>query len=199
MTTDAIEPDFEPPREALRTFDAHAAAGGHAHDAGATGAVTDTAFEGAESFAEALYRVLGHAESAGARSLCWCDADFGAWPLGESAWLEILTRWARGGAGRELVMVAASYAVIERDHPRFVEWRRDWSHVMRCLEPEESHTLELPSLWVDTADQAVRVFDRERWLGRAGFDRADRQQAREEFDAIAQRGAAAFATVTLGL
>jgi len=199
MTNDAMEPDFEPPREAVRAFDAHVRPAAPASDDAAAQRPADLAFEGAEGFAQALYRVLAHAEAAGARSLCWCDVDFGAWPLGEAGFLEILTRWARGGGGRELVMVAAGYAVIEREHPRFVAWRRDWSHLMRCLEPEESHSLELPTLWIDTADQAVRVFDREHWRGRAGFDRADRQQAREEFDAIAQRGTAAFAAVTLGL
>jgi len=46
---------------------------------------------------------------------------------------------------------------------------------------------------------AVRVFDREHWRGRAGFDRVDHQRAREDFDAIAQRGSVGFATATLGL
>jgi hypothetical protein len=197
MTTDAFEPDFDPPREAVRAFDAHARAAPPAHEA--AGALADVAFDGPAGFADSLYRVLEHAEATGARSLCWCDVDFGAWPLGEARWLERLTRWARGGSGRELVMIAAGYAVIEREHPRFVAWRRDWGHLLRCLEPEESHTLELPTLWIDSAQQVLRVFDRESWRGRAGFDRADRQQAQEDFDAIAQRGTPAFASVTLGL
>jgi len=196
MTSDAIDPDFGPPLERTLAFDANAHARLPARADGA--APADTAFEGAAGLAEALYQALGYADAVSARRLCWCDADFAAWPLGDAAFVGVLTRWARGGA-RELVMVAAGYESIGRLHPRFLAWRRDFSHVVRCLVPEESHETELPTLWIDSADQAVRVFDREHWRGRAGFDRVDRQRAREDFDAIAQRATAGFATVTLGL
>jgi len=197
MTTDSIDADFGPPLERTLAFDANT----HARLPAVAGdgqAPADTAFEGAAGFAEALYQALRHAHAASARLLCWCDADFSAWPLGDAAWIDLLTNWSRAGA-RELVMVAASYETIERVHPRFVAWRRDFAHVVRCLVPEESHGSELPTLWIDSADQAVRVFDREHWRGRAGFDRVDRQRAREDFDAIAQRGSVGFATATLGL
>jgi hypothetical protein len=156
------------------------------------------AFEGARAFADALHAALRHAADHGTRRVCWCDPDFAAWPLGNAAWMDTLTRWARLG-GRELVMIAGDYAAIERLHPRFVAWRRDWAHVVKCLVPDESRTAALPTLWLDSADQAIRVFDPEHWRGRAGFDRVDRQRAREDFDAIAQRANPGFAAVTLGL
>ena len=162
------------------------------------GQQVDVPFEGGVEFARALYRMLLHAERERARRLCWCDDDFASWPLGEVDWLAMLTRWARQG-GRELVMVAGGYAALERRHPRFAVWRRDWAHVVQCLVPEEARTVPLPTIWFDSADQALRVFDREHWRGRAGFDRVDRQQAREDFDALAQRAAPGFAAVTLGL
>lgn len=158
----------------------------------------DVPFEGGVEFGRALYRMLLHAERERARRLCWSDDDFASWPLGEVDWLAMLTRWARQG-GRELVMVAAGYAAVERLHPRFAAWRRDWSHVVQCLVPDEARTVPLPTIWFDSADQALRVFDREHWRGRAGFDRVDRQQAREDFDALAQRASPGFAAVTLGL
>ena len=158
----------------------------------------DAPFEGPKEFAAVLYQALRHAERTQARRICWCDDDFAAWPLGETDWLEMLTRWARVG-GRELVMVATDYRAIERLSPRFVGWRCDWAHVVQCLVPEETRAVPLPTIWIDSADQALRVFDREHWRGRAGFDRVDRQQAREEFDAIAQRASPGFAAVTLGL
>jgi len=65
--------------------------------------------------------------------------------------------------------------------------------------PEETRAVPLPTIWTDSADQALRVFDREHWRGRAGFDRVDRQCAREEFDAIAQRAGPGFSAATLGL
>jgi hypothetical protein len=155
-------------------------------------------FEGPLDFAQALRGAMFLASERSTRRLCWCDDDFAAWPIGEPEWISQLTRWARVG-GRELVMVARDYAVVERRHPRFAAWRRDWSHVLRCLVPEETHIETLPTLWIDSDDQALRVFDRERLRGRVGFDRVDRQRAREDFDAISQRAGPGFAVGTLGL
>lgn len=164
----------------------------------AQGATGGTAFEGAVEFADALFDALRRASEDSTRRLCWCDADFAAWPLGDLEWISMLTRWARVG-GRELVMIAGDYGAIERLHPRFAAWRRDWAHVVRCLLPDEGRTTALPTLWLDSDDHALRVFDREHWRGRAGFDRVDRQRAREDFDAILQRATPGFAAVTLGL
>ena len=155
-------------------------------------------FEGAVEFAQALRDAMASASEHGTRRLCWCDEDFAAWPIGEPDWLAQLTRWARLG-GRELVMIARDYSVIERRHPRFAAWRRDWAHVIQCMVPDETRTATLPTLWIDTDDQAVRVFDHEHLRGRMGFDRVDRQRAREDFDAILQRAGPGFAAVTLGL
>lgn len=157
-----------------------------------------TSFEGPVEFGQALRGAMLLACGEQTRRLCWCDDDFAAWPIGEAEWVEQLTRWARLG-GRELVMIARDYAVIERHHPRFVAWRRDWSHVAQCLLPEEALTLPLPTLWVDSDDQVLRVFDRDHLRGRIGFDRVDRQRAREDFDAISQRASPGFSAGTLGL
>jgi hypothetical protein len=161
-------------------------------------APVDAPFEGAPEFAHVLYQALRHAEHNAARRICWCDADFAAWPLGDADWVAMLTRWARVG-GRELVMIASDYRVVERRHPRFAVWRRDWAHVVQCMEPDPSRPEPAPTLWIDSTDQVLRVFDREHWRGRAGFDRVDRQAAREDFDAILQRATPGFAAVTLGL
>jgi len=156
------------------------------------------AFDGAPAFGRVLAQALQQAVAESARRLSWCDADFSQWPLGDPAFLDPLTRWARGGA-RELVMIAGDYRAIERFHPRFVNWRRDWSHVMRCLQPDESRTAAVPTLWLADPGPAIRVFDIAHWRGRAGFDRTDTQRAREDFEAIAQRATAAFGASTLGL
>jgi hypothetical protein len=165
--------------------DAKPASGGHA-------------FEGVVEFAQALQGAMTHAGEHGTRRICWCDEDFANWPLGDAEWISQLTRWARVG-GRELVTVARDYSVIERRHPRFAVWRRDWAHMIQCLVPDETRTAALPTLWIDSGDQALRVFDSEHWRGRTGFDRVDRQRAREDFDAILQRASPGFAAVTLGL
>ena len=173
MDDDAGLPDAKPP------------AGGHG-------------FEGAVEFAQALRDAMARASEHGTRRLCWCDEDFAAWPIGEADWIEQLTRWARAGA-RELVVIARDYSVIERRHPRFAAWRRDWAHVIQCLVPDEDRTAALPTLWIDSDDQALLVFDREHLRGRIGVDRVDRQRAREDFDAVLQRANPGFAAATLGL
>ena len=164
----------------------------------ATGASGGHGFEGPLALAQALRGALSLALEQSTRRLCWCDEDFAAWPLGEAEWIAQLTRWVRVG-GRELVMISRDYAVIERCHPRFVAWRRDWAHAVQCLVPDEARTEALPTLWIDSSDQALRVFDREHLRGRIGFDRVDRQRAREDFDAISQRANPGFAAATLGL
>ena len=156
------------------------------------------AFEGSVEFAQALKDAMAHASERTTRRLCWCDEDFANWPLGEPDWVAQLTRWAKV-TGRELVMIARDWSVIERHHPRFALWRRDWSHVIQCMVPDETRTAALPTLWIDSDDQALRVFDHEHLRGRIGFDRVDRQRAREDFDAILQRAGPGFAAVTLGL
>jgi len=165
---------------------------------GAQGASGGRGFEGATEFAQALRGAMDVAAANATRRLCWCDEDFASWPIGESEWLAQLTRWARVGS-RELVMIARDYGLIQRRHPRFAAWRRDWSHVIQCLVPEETRTEPLPTLWIDSDDQALRVFDREHLRGRIGFDRVDRQRAREDFDAISQRASPGFSATTLGL
>jgi hypothetical protein len=155
-------------------------------------------FEGAVEFAQALNEAMAHASERATRRLCWCDDDFADWPIGDAEWVSQLTRWAKT-TGRELVMIARDWVVVERRHPRFAVWRRDWAHVIQCLEPDETRTQALPTLWIDSDDQALRVFDREHLRGRIGFDRVDRQQAREDFDAILQRAGPGFSAVTLGL
>ncbi len=165
---------------------------------GARAAAGGRGFEGAPEFAQALRDALAHATDNATRRLCWCDENFAAWPLGEAECIAQLTRWARNG-GRELVMIARDWTVIERAHPRFVAWRRDWAHAVQCLVPDETRTVELPTLWIDSDDQALRVFDRVHLRGRIGIDRVDRQRAREDFDAIAQRAGPGFASSTLGL
>jgi hypothetical protein len=155
-------------------------------------------FEGPTAFAQALRDAMAFASGHATRRVCWCDEDFAAWPLGEPDWVAQLTRWART-SGRELVMIARDWSVVERRHPRFAAWRRDWSHVIQCMVPDETRTAALPTLWIDADDQALRVFDLEHLRGRIGFDRIDRQRAREDFDAILQRASPGFAALTLGL
>ena len=155
-------------------------------------------FDSATGFAECIRTLMTQAAADGARRIEWCDADYLEWPIGEPAFIDTLTRWARAG-GRELVMVGVDFDAVRRRHPRFAQWRSDWAHAISCLLPDEGLRDELPTLWLDTSARVLRVFDRERWRGRMGADRLDRQRAREAFDALSQRAVPSFSSTTLGL
>jgi len=160
-------------------------------------------FTGREAFVGALREGLTLAEQQGARELCWLDADFVHWPLSEPAVLELLTRWAR--PHRRLRMLAPQFDSLQLRHPRFVQWRRNWSHVIAAgaFEPELLSGAELSALMLAPGAACVRLFDAELWRGAisaptAGV-RSDELLSRQWFDAIEQRSSESFAASTLGL
>lgn len=160
-------------------------------------------FTGREAFVAALREGLRLAEQQGARELCWLDADFLHWPLSEPAVLDLLTAWAR--PHRRLRLLAPQFDSLQLRHPRFVQWRRNWSHVIsaRAFEAELLSGADLAALMLAPGAACVRLFDAEHWRGAisapsAGV-RADELLSRQWFDAIEQRSSESFATSTLGL
>ncbi|MFH7043719.1 hypothetical protein ABT392_15570 [Paucibacter sp. JuS9] len=160
-------------------------------------------FTGRESFVAALREGLARAEQQGARELCWLDADFLNWPLSEPAVLDLLTAWAR--PHRRLRILAPQFESLQQRHPRFVLWRRTWSHVITAgsFEAELLSGAELVGLMLAPGAACVRLFDAENWRGAisapmAGV-RSDELLSRQWFDAIEQRSSDSFAASTLGL
>src|SRR5437762_3131748 len=86
-------------------------------------------------FIEALRGALLQALHDNVRELYWSDVDFVDWPLNEPALIDALTRWAR--PHHRLLLLAQHYDEIQRRHPRFVQWRRTWSHVVDARSPTE--------------------------------------------------------------
>ena len=126
-----------------------------------------------------------------------CDEDFEDWPLGEPAFIAALTAWAQ--THRRLHLLARNYDGFARRHPRWVAWRRQWSHVVHCRSNEQLESAVCPCLVVAPGVLALRLSDRVHHRGRLMTQAADIQLAREQFDAVLQHSADAFPATTLGL
>ncbi|QTD47073.1 hypothetical protein [Ottowia testudinis] len=154
------------------------------------------AFIGRDTFREHLRVALSVAANRGWSELLLCDADFHDWPLGERAVVESLHAWAR--RGQRLVMLAKTYDDVPRQHARFVEWRRLWSHKIECRQCREADVSQLPSaLW--SPHWALQRLDRVHGNGLCGTDAGRRKTLREDLDEWLARSSSGFPAYTLGL
>lgn len=154
------------------------------------------AFDGRTAFHAQLRTALDMAAQKGWRELVFSDQTFADWPLGERTSIERLNAWA--SSGRTLLLLAGSFAVFERDHMRFVEWRRTWSHIVDCRACSGAGTPHVPSAIWSPSWQMHRV-DIERSRGVSGRDPERRRALREQIDECLRRGRPAFPATTLGL
>jgi hypothetical protein len=153
-------------------------------------------FEGREAFRQLVRDALAAAAREGWREIILSDADFGDWPLGERAVAESLQAWSSGG--RRIVLLARNYDGVVRQHARFVQWRRTWSHIVTAVACPSADPLDLPSaLW-----SPRWVFERrdpERCVGWCGSEPERRVALRESLDAWMQKSTPSFPATTLGL
>lgn len=131
------------------------------------------------------------------REVFLSDEDFAAWPLGERAVVERLTAWA--SADRRLVLIARRFDTIARRHPRWVAWRRTWSHVVVCLTHTERVLDPWPTLLAAPGAVGMRLIDRDPPRGWVSSEPHDVAACKEQFDAVSQRSVGAFPASTLGL
>jgi hypothetical protein len=155
--------------------------------------ITETRSE----FLDSLRVALDLIAAQGCRELTLVDPDFAEWPLGEAHVLNDLTRWAK--PHRKLTMIARNYDQVVRRHPRFVEWRRNFAHVMSCREPDEADVQDLPSLLLAPGLLVLRRIDVGGWRASLSTDPADTLVWRDGLDALTQRSSEAFPATTLGL
>lgn len=149
-------------------------------------------------FHRALQWALGQAVVARARRMTWVDPDFGVWPLDDDALLETLATWLRLPQ-RRLVLLARDYTLLQRLHPRFVSWRRNWAHAIDAWTPSDGVEARLPTLLIDDQRLCLQVHDTSQWRGRLALDEQAVRQWRDEIDALLQRCEAAFPAHHLGL
>jgi hypothetical protein len=148
-----------------------------------------------------FHAALRHAFEAlvrhGAREVWLCDEDFADWPLGDRAIVELLTRWA--ASNRRLTLVARHFGEVARRHPRWVGWRRDWSHIVSCRANTELATGEFPTVLLGLGAVSVHLVDAVHHRGRLSRDKADEIRCKEQIDAVLQRSEEAFPATTTGL
>ncbi len=153
-------------------------------------------FAGRDTFRDLLRQALAEAASRGWRELILADADFQDWPLGERAVVEALTRWAL--SGQRVTLLARRYDAVVRLHPRFVVWRRQWSHKIDARAVPTADPSDLPSaLW--SAGWVLQRQDVLRSSGFCGPEAERRVRLREALDDWLGRSSVAFPADTLGL
>ena len=85
-------------------------------------------FSDQEAFARLVRQAVGRAAAEGWPEIILSDVSFEAWPLGEASTVHALQVWAK--PGRKLVMLAGRFDLLIRQQPRFVAWRKVWSHLV---------------------------------------------------------------------
>ena len=136
-------------------------------------------------FHAALREAFEAAASVGCRELWLCDANFADWPLGDRSVVEQLGRWV--GLQRRLTVIAGSFDEVVRRHPRWVEWRRHWSHSVQCRTSADPDTGPMPTLLIASGLFSVRLSDAALPRGRWSRETADLVHCREIFDAVLQQ------------
>ena len=153
-------------------------------------------FEGREDFRQLLRDALARGAREGWREIVLADPDFEDWPLGERAVAESLQAWSAGG--RKMVLLARGYDGVLRQHARFVQWRRQWSHIVTALACPGADRLDQPSaLW--SPAWVLERRDPDRCNGYCGSEAERRVALRERLDEWLLKATPAFAATTLGL
>ena len=148
-------------------------------------------------FHAVLHEALAEIAAVGCREVFMSDGDFSDWPLSDAAVIASLTQWAR--SHRRLTLLAQQFDDLARRHGRWVEWRRQWSHLVECRTNTELEAAKLPTLLLAPGVLELRLVDPVRYRGSLSHDAADLVQGREALDAVLQRSEETFPVTTLGL
>jgi hypothetical protein len=148
-------------------------------------------------FHAAMREALADIAEVGCREIFMSDADFTDWPLSDTALIVSLTLWAR--SHRKLTLLAGQFDELARRHGRWVEWRREWSHLVECRANTELEAAKLPTMLLAPGVLVLRLVDPIRYRGSLSRATSDMVQARELLDAVLQRSEETFPVTTLGL
>lgn len=155
-------------------------------------------FEGLKAFQQAVRSAVHDAAAGGAREIWMVDADFEDWPLGEAEFVHDLSLWALHSHVGHCTLIAASF---ERFHAlaRWLEWRKTWSHKVRCLQAPDEWLQRMPSLLFVPGQVAVERQDLTHHRGSVSHAAAQWAACRDRCDAISQRSTETLPVTTLGL
>ncbi|MDX9969731.1 MAG: hypothetical protein RBS47_11965 [Hydrogenophaga sp.] len=148
-------------------------------------------FQGREAFAGLVRQAAVLLAREKCSPVVFSDADFSDWPLGERAVVEALHAWA--GQGRAMRWLARDFRAVRQAHPRLVQWRGIWSHIV------EARACPVPPSAIWTPAWAMERIDPERCVVVATADTGRCQALRERIDACWERGMPSFPASVLGL
>lgn len=154
-------------------------------------------FEGREAFRQRVRDALERAARDGWPELVFSDFDFADWPLGEQEVVQSLHRWA--GQRRRLTLLAGNFDAITRLHPRFVQWRVRWDHLVLARKARVVNSQDVPSVLWSPAWVLQRI-DPVRSNGVSANEAERIIRQREQLDEWMQsRSAPGFPASVLGL
>lgn len=152
--------------------------------------------QGRAAFADLVRQALASAASERWNHLILSDPDFADWPLGERSVIDSLNAWA--GSGRRLQFLARDYGRLRERHPRLVQWRVTWSHIVEAHACRQLSAGDLPSaIW--TPEWAMERIDIDHCVMVASRVAARRAAVLERLQACWQQGAPSFPATMLGL
>jgi len=125
-----------------------------------------------------------------------CDPDFADWPLGEREVVASLNAWA--SRGRTIHLLARDFSLLRQMHPRFVQWRTTWSHVVEARACASASVDDLPSVFWSPAWTLQRL-DPVRCTLVASRDPERRVALQEQLQQWTLKSTPAFPASTLGL
>ncbi|HXE47402.1 MAG TPA: hypothetical protein VN663_03470 [Ramlibacter sp.] len=165
-------------------------------ESGAAHALPTGRFAGRKAFQQLVRDALACAAREGWREIILSDPNFEDWPLGERAVAQSLEAWS--ATGRQCTLLARRYDDVVRRHPRFVTWRKTWSHIIEARACASADPLELPSaIW--SPGWVLRRLDPERSSGVTGSEPERRLLLRDNLQEWLKKSSPSFPASTLGL
>lgn len=156
-------------------------------------------FQGEVNLRQGLRQSMIYACEQGAKTLIMSDVDYSVWPLSNQQVLAALSSWASSSSNqRQLIMMAATYTLIEEQHNAWKRWRQTWSHRVQCLQIRQEFDPHLPLVfWSECVRLTVR--NRETVTGHLSYDTRDIIPARVTLDEQISRCEPAFPVSVTGL
>lgn len=159
-------------------------------------ALPEGRLEGRGLFADLVRQAFAAAAQEGWPRMLLCDADFADWPLGEREVVESLHAWS--ARGRTMQLLARDFTPLRERHPRFVQWRVTWSHLVEAHACVHAPAADLPSVLWSPAWSLHRIDPLHGTM--VASRRADQRVALQEaLQGWWQKGSPAFPASTLGL
>ncbi|QBM27907.1 MULTISPECIES: hypothetical protein [Hydrogenophaga] len=159
-------------------------------------ALPEGRIQGRREFADLVRLALQTAARDGWTQIVLSDPDFADWPLGERSVIDALNDWAC--RGRKIQFMAMDFDRLRELHPRLVQWRTTWSHIVEAHACRAVAGGELPSaIW--SPDWTMERLDIGRCLMVASRRPERRTLLHERLQACWQQGCPSFPATVLGL